>query len=341
MTRARAEAITLGDLLVLAAERFGDRVAVDDGSSPSTCSELCAAAAATAGALIDAGVPRHARVGVRLTEEAQRSATLLGIALAGTVAVPLSAEEDLASTAAELQLRALVTDTATVPPPAELPVIELASRLAGATDADRLGEPELQMRRLGTRLRDPAVIAAVDGAGSARAVLTHEALVRTWRAWALMSGMGPGQRLWCSEPPSQLAGVGPLIACLSSGATWVQSPSAATIGLIVASSTPNAGDAPDRLLRAYGPVEAGGLACASIDARPTPGDDHDPWLCGPPLPGVLVRIADDDEILVRGYNLADGYLGDAAGPRSLQGGWLHTGDRGRLDERGRLRLARD
>ena len=128
MTRARAEAITLGDLLVLAAERFGDRVAVDDGSSPSTCSELCAAAAAIGGRLIDAGVPRYARVGVRLTqhEQPQRSAALLGIALAGTVAVPLSAEEDLESTAAELQLRALVTDTATVPAPAQLPVIELA-----------------------------------------------------------------------------------------------------------------------------------------------------------------------------------------------------------------------
>ncbi len=74
MTRARAEAITLGDLLVLAAERFGDRVAVDDGSSPSTCSELCAAAAAIGGRLIDAGVPRYARVGVRLTGKSSRSA---------------------------------------------------------------------------------------------------------------------------------------------------------------------------------------------------------------------------------------------------------------------------
>jgi HIP---CoA ligase len=340
MTRARAEAITLGDLLVLAAERFGDRVAVDAGSSPATCSELCAAAATIGGRLIDAGVPRYARVGVRLTEQPQRSAALLGVALAGTVAVPLSADEDAASAAAELQLRALITDAPTVPAPAGPPVIELASWLGGAANGDRLGEPELQMRRLGTRLRDPAVIAAVDGAGSPRAVLTHEALVRSWRAWALLSGLGPGERLWCSEPASQLAGVGPLIACLSSGATWVQRPSAATIGLIVASGSPDADDAPDRLLRGYGPVEAAGLACASIDAQPPRGDDHDPWLCGPPLPGVLVRIEDDDEILVRGYNLADGYLDDIAGPRSMQGGWLHTGDRGRLDERGRLRLAR-
>ena len=92
---------------------------------------------------------------------------------------------------------------------------------------------------------------------------------------------------------------------------------------------------------AYGPVEAAGLVCASIDARPSSEDAGDLQLCGPPLPGVLVRIADDDEILVRGYNLADGYVDETAGPRSLQGGWLHTGDRGRLDERGRLRLARD
>lgn len=355
MTRARAEAITLGDLLVLAAERFGDRVAVDDGASAATCAELCAAAATIAGRLIDAGVPRYARVGARVTQPPQRSAAVLGIALAGAVAVPLSPDDDLAAAAAELQLRGLITDTPATPAsapgpsapgpsapvPEEPPVIELTAWLASAADADRLGEPELQMRRLGARLRDPAVIAAVGGAGSPRAVLTHEALVRTWRAWALLAGLGPGDRLWCSESPSQLAGIGPLIACLSSGGTWVASPSAATVGLIVApGSTPTDG-APERLLRGYGPVEAGGLACASIDAQPTRANpDQDPWLCGPPLPGVLVRIGDDDEILVRGYNLADGYLGDqTTGPRSLQGGWLHTGDQGRLDEHGSLRLA--
>ena len=280
-------------------------------------------------------------MGLQLTEQPQRSAALLGIALAGAVAVALNADEDVASVAPQLRLRALIADVPTDLAASEIPVIEVAFGPGGVADGDRIGEPRLQMRRLGARLRDPAVIAGVAGARSARAVLTHEALVRTWRAWALLAGLRRGERLWCSEPPSGLTGVGPLIACLSSGATWVQTPSEATVGLIVAPGPPPAIEsAPDRLLRAYGPVEAAGLACASTDARPPRGDD-DPSLCGPPLPGVLVQIADDDEILVRGYNLADGYVDEGtAGPRSLHGGWLHTGDRGRLDEHGRLRLAR-
>ena len=58
---------------------------------------------------------------------------------------------------------------------------------------------------------------------------------------------------------------------------------------------------------------------------------------GRPLPGVEVRIGRDDEILVRGESVMRGYLGDeAATAQALEDGWLHTGDRGRLDHRGFL-----
>jgi len=338
MTRARAEAITLGDLLVLAAERFGDQVALAGDRAGTTYAQLRAAAASVGATMIDAGVPRYARVGVQLTEPPQRSVALLAIALAGGVAVALGAEDDAASLAAALDLRALISD-APARTAAGMPVIEIGPAPGEAAGADRWADPQVQLRRLGARLRDPAVIATVDGPRSPRAVLTHEALVRTWRIWALLCGLAPGERLWCSEPPSGLAGVGPLIACLATGATWVPTPSDATLGLIVAGASPSPQGAPDRLLRAYGPVEAGGLACAWREPRSARGDD-DPSLCGPPLPGVSIAIGDDDEIRVRGYNLAEGYLGDgSAGRRSLRRGWLHTGDRGQLDEHGRLRLA--
>jgi len=53
-----------------------------------------------------------------------------------------------------------------------------------------------------------------------------------------------------------------------------------------------------------------------------------PGTVGPPLPGVEVRIAFDGEILVRGGTVAPGERGE--------GGWLRTGDLGRLDEDGHL-----
>ncbi len=58
---------------------------------------------------------------------------------------------------------------------------------------------------------------------------------------------------------------------------------------------------------------------------------------GPAFPGVDVRIADDGEILVKGPNVFLGYFEDeAATAEALQDGWLHSGDLGRLDERGYL-----
>jgi o-succinylbenzoate---CoA ligase len=51
---------------------------------------------------------------------------------------------------------------------------------------------------------------------------------------------------------------------------------------------------------------------------------------GRPLRGVEVAIADDGEILVRGPMVAPG--------APAADGWLHTGDRGRLDEEGRLHV---
>ncbi|MPZ17523.1 MAG: AMP-binding protein [Luteitalea sp.] len=58
---------------------------------------------------------------------------------------------------------------------------------------------------------------------------------------------------------------------------------------------------------------------------------------GKPIAGVDVKIADDGEILVRGENVTRGYVGgDATAASAFEDGWLHTGDIGGIDDRGRL-----
>ncbi|HCP45757.1 MAG TPA: long-chain fatty acid--CoA ligase [Deltaproteobacteria bacterium] len=60
---------------------------------------------------------------------------------------------------------------------------------------------------------------------------------------------------------------------------------------------------------------------------------------GTPLPGVEVRIADDDEILVRGPNVFMGYYKDEeATADTLIDGWLHSGDLGKFDAAGFLHI---
>ncbi len=60
---------------------------------------------------------------------------------------------------------------------------------------------------------------------------------------------------------------------------------------------------------------------------------------GPAIPGVEVRIAEDGEILVRGGNVFPGYFKDeAATGEMLEGGWMHSGDVGVLDEDGYLTI---
>jgi long-chain acyl-CoA synthetase len=58
---------------------------------------------------------------------------------------------------------------------------------------------------------------------------------------------------------------------------------------------------------------------------------------GRALPGLEIKIADDDEVLLRGPNIFQGYYkNDEATGDTLVDAWMHTGDLGRLDEDGFL-----
>lgn len=101
------------------------------------------------------------------------------------------------------------------------------------------------------------------------------------------------------------------------------------------------------LLTGYGLTECSGMVsfCYPEDDAVTVATT-----CGRALPGTEVRIANEagesqpagveGEVLVRGYNLMQGYLDDpkATAETIDAEGWLHTGDIGVLDERGYLRI---
>ncbi|MFB0873152.1 MULTISPECIES: long-chain fatty acid--CoA ligase [unclassified Sphingobium] len=88
------------------------------------------------------------------------------------------------------------------------------------------------------------------------------------------------------------------------------------------------------LLQGYGQTEAGPVISCN---RPRAGIAME--TVGPPLDGVEVRIADDGEILVRGELVMHGYWRNPAETeKALKDGWLHTGDIGEFDAKGRIRI---
>ncbi|MFZ5746455.1 MAG: AMP-dependent synthetase/ligase [Pseudomonadota bacterium] len=87
-------------------------------------------------------------------------------------------------------------------------------------------------------------------------------------------------------------------------------------------------------LQGYGQTEAAPVISCN---RPKVGLKMD--TVGPPLKGVEVRIADDGEILVRGELVMHGYWrNEEETARVLKNGWLHTGDIGLIDDKGRIQI---
>jgi long-chain acyl-CoA synthetase len=88
-----------------------------------------------------------------------------------------------------------------------------------------------------------------------------------------------------------------------------------------------------RIYEVYGQTENAGLATSNIPGRIKVGT------IGIAAPGTEVKLSDQGEILLRGPHIFKGYLNKPEKTQeALRDGWLHTGDVGKVDADGFIRI---
>ncbi|RAK22112.1 long-chain acyl-CoA synthetase [Anoxybacillus vitaminiphilus] len=81
----------------------------------------------------------------------------------------------------------------------------------------------------------------------------------------------------------------------------------------------------------YGQTEVAGIAFVHRDG------DIKLDSVGIPIPGTEVKISDEGEILIKSPSVCQGYYkNEESTKKTIENGWLHTGDAGFLDEEGHL-----
>ena len=87
------------------------------------------------------------------------------------------------------------------------------------------------------------------------------------------------------------------------------------------------------VLQVYGLTETTGICTMDDPASPVGGR------VGPAIPGIEMRLSDNDEIVVRGPNIFPGYWNRPQQTADvLRDGWFHTGDQGEADASGNWRI---
>ncbi len=333
--------------LLRAAAVCPDVVALDTPTGSSTYRALLTAASAGADELAVRGVRAGDRVAIALPAGLDFAYALHACLLIGAIAVPV----DLRLSQAE---RALVAAgaVATIDEPLSVdPGCGASLALRSTHDIDA-----------------PAVVIHTSGTTAApRAVeLTYGNLLWSAIGSAVALGSDPGDCWLCALPLSHVGGLSILIRSAIYGTCAVvherfevdrvlYALGAGGVSLVslVATTLTRLLDAgleePPALrfaLTGGGPVPAGLLARAQqarvpvaltygltetasqVTTTPPVKIRAAPTSAGPPLFCTCVRVAADDEILVRGPTVAPAAL--------ASDGWLHTGDLGSLDARGGL-----
>jgi long-chain acyl-CoA synthetase len=89
-----------------------------------------------------------------------------------------------------------------------------------------------------------------------------------------------------------------------------------------------------RVLQVYGLTETTAICTMDDPHRVEVGR------VGPAIPGMEMRLGENDEILVRGPNIFSGYWNRPdQTAEALRGGWFHTGDQGEVNAAGNWRIA--
>ncbi len=87
------------------------------------------------------------------------------------------------------------------------------------------------------------------------------------------------------------------------------------------------------VLQVYGLTETTGICTMDDPDHPMPGR------VGPAIPGIEMKLGENDEVIIRGPNVFPGYWNQ---PRQtaevLRDGWFHAGDQGELDASGTWRI---
>jgi long-chain acyl-CoA synthetase len=87
------------------------------------------------------------------------------------------------------------------------------------------------------------------------------------------------------------------------------------------------------VLQVYGLTETTGICTMDDPNHAAPGR------VGPAIPGIEMRLSDNDEIIVRGPNVFPGYWNrPQQSAEVLRDGWFRTGDQGEMDASGNWRI---
>jgi o-succinylbenzoate---CoA ligase len=327
-----------------------DHLALETPAGPCSYSELLSGASAAAAALAERGASAGARVAIALEPGLEFACALHACMLLGAVAVPvdlrlsaseraaiaagcaISVEEPLGGGAGEgraiaaaarheLGATAVVihtSGTSSAPKPIELTYgnllwSALGSAVALGLDRDERWLCALPLSHVGglsilVRSAIYATTALVHERFDTERVLcalreqqvTLVSLVATTLARLLDAGLCDPPALRCA-----LTGGGPVPAALVARARAAGVPVSMTYGLTE--------------------------SCSQVTTAPVAALADGDYGAGPALFCTRVQIAEDGEILISGPTVAPGAI--------AHDGWLHSGDLGALDERGRLTVS--